>query len=453
MQTNRIILFTVKQHLHIFPIMLLLALIIFTMEVHGQVTIGSGKPPVLGALLDLKEYDFDDIDTENRTTASRGVNLPRVRLVDKDKLLPMFDNMKDITTYNKNGINYSKADEDSKHIGLIVYNLTDDPVKEFSEGIYYWNGAFWQRNIGLWNKVGSDKPAVENADDSYLQGKVVVGGKSIINDAFLSVHGTVNISGDAIVASNPSAILDIQSANKGVLIPKIGLSGIDDKTTVEAPAKGLMVYNTNKSMVKGEGLYINYGNEKIPEWVGFVNNFSDKSNQYQFSGFEYIMADEPVRKEVAQNKRVNDLELGMELSVTVPPMSENQIMINYSIPAGQYERSEDDPSAYIGIRFMKKIGDAPYEESPKGSRKYAVAKVRGIYYMVTIASTTVEMVTNKTNAPLVVKYKLYGYIETGNGKNLHVIYNRWSNDDTKDNYNWGIATMISQVYTKAWKNK
>lgn len=39
MQTNRIILFTVKQHLHIFPIMLLLALIIFTMEIHGQVTI------------------------------------------------------------------------------------------------------------------------------------------------------------------------------------------------------------------------------------------------------------------------------------------------------------------------------------------------------------------------------------------------------------------------------
>lgn len=131
------------QQLRMLLMVLLLALAAFTTELQAQVTIGSGKIPVTGSLLDLKEYDLTDPDSDNGTTATKGFNLPRVRLVDLDKLLPMFDNMKDANTYNKGGIDYPKIVEDNRHIGLMVYNLTEDSNKGFTEGLYYWNGLKW----------------------------------------------------------------------------------------------------------------------------------------------------------------------------------------------------------------------------------------------------------------------------------------------------------------------
>lgn len=139
----------IKEYSQILLIPLLLfGLTIFTTELYGQVTIGSGKPPVTGALLDLKEFDLTDPDSENGTTAFMGFNLPRVRLVDPDKLLPMFERMKDVDTYRKHGADYSKTDEDAKHVGLIVYNLTEDSDKGFIEGVYYWNGQKWIISTG-----------------------------------------------------------------------------------------------------------------------------------------------------------------------------------------------------------------------------------------------------------------------------------------------------------------
>lgn len=87
--------FKKKQQLPLLFTVLLFTLTIFTTKLHAQVTIGSGKPPITGCLLDLKEYDLTDAGSDNGTSSTKGFNLPRVRLVDLDKLLPMFDNLKD----------------------------------------------------------------------------------------------------------------------------------------------------------------------------------------------------------------------------------------------------------------------------------------------------------------------------------------------------------------------
>lgn len=44
-------------------------------------------------------------------------------------------------------------------------------------------------------------------------------------------------------APNPSSILDIVSTNKGLLIPRVSLTGNTDVTTIPNPANGLLVYN------------------------------------------------------------------------------------------------------------------------------------------------------------------------------------------------------------------
>lgn len=42
---------------------------------------------------------------------------------------------------------------------------------------------------------------------------------------------------------NPSAVLDVVSTNKGLLIPRVSLTGNTDLTTIPNPANGLLVYN------------------------------------------------------------------------------------------------------------------------------------------------------------------------------------------------------------------
>lgn len=50
---------------------------------------------------------------------------------------------------------------------------------------------------------------------------------------------------------DPSAMLDIVSTNKGLLIPRVALTSTTDVTTIPSPVTSLMVYNTNTGMTGG----------------------------------------------------------------------------------------------------------------------------------------------------------------------------------------------------------
>jgi hypothetical protein len=80
------------------------------------------------------------------------------------------------------------------------------------------------------------------------------------------------------VGSNPtninsSAILDIESSNKGVLFPRVALTSSTDQTTVSSPAIGLLVYNVGTATLKPEGYYFWNGTE----WRLFSNQASSAS--------------------------------------------------------------------------------------------------------------------------------------------------------------------------------
>ena len=51
--------------------------------------------------------------------------------------------------------------------------------------------------------------------------------------------------------ANPSAMLDVSSTSKGLLIPRVSLTSTNDVTTIASPATSLLVYNTNAAMVGG----------------------------------------------------------------------------------------------------------------------------------------------------------------------------------------------------------
>ena len=55
---------------------------------------------------------------------------------------------------------------------------------------------------------------------------------------------------------DPSSILDISATNKGVLFPRVALTGINDNRTVANPAEGLLIYNTTNNSTLTSGFYV-----------------------------------------------------------------------------------------------------------------------------------------------------------------------------------------------------
>ena len=88
-------------------------------------------------------------------------------------------------------------------------------------------------------------------------------GSGIVN---LSAYTGVSINTTAI-APVASAMLDITSGNKGLLIPRVSLLSNVDVATIAAPATSLLVYNTNAGMTNGALGFWYYDGTK---WVPFL---------------------------------------------------------------------------------------------------------------------------------------------------------------------------------------
>lgn len=164
-------------------------------QLQAQVTIGDGIPPQKFSILELSTL-----------STKGGIRLPQ--LTTREKLDLSLETL-------------TNPEEIEKAKGLTVYDITANSVE-------YWDGAVWERLdiVGPWrisnSNPGSDTIPTQNNQNIYQMGRVSV--------------GTSN--------GHPSAALNIYSNNKGVLLPRVTLTGSNDITTIPNPAKGLLVYNT-----------------------------------------------------------------------------------------------------------------------------------------------------------------------------------------------------------------
>lgn len=106
-------------------LIILVGLFVIASTAKTQVTIGSSSSPSPGSLLDLKEHDVKGANS------SKGLLLPRVLLQELGSLAPAYTG--------------SDSDLIKGHIGLIVFNMTDDLDKGLCKGVYLWRGSAWVR--------------------------------------------------------------------------------------------------------------------------------------------------------------------------------------------------------------------------------------------------------------------------------------------------------------------
>ncbi|MGY0407893.1 MAG: hypothetical protein ACWIPJ_06005 [Polaribacter sp.] len=73
---------------------------------------------------------------------------------------------------------------------------------------------------------------------------------------------------------DPSSALDITSTNKGLLIPRVALTGLTDKITINEPANSLLVYNTAIAGSNASAVTPGYYYWNGTTWVKFVSTSS-----------------------------------------------------------------------------------------------------------------------------------------------------------------------------------
>jgi len=91
---------------------------------------------------------------------------------------------------------------------------------------------------------------------------------------YLSSQNVV-VTDDVSYSPDASSMLDVKSTTKGMLMPQIALTGVNDASTITSPATSLLVYNTATVTGLTPGFYYNTGTAIAPVWTRLTTGIAD----------------------------------------------------------------------------------------------------------------------------------------------------------------------------------
>ncbi|RKE82809.1 beta strand repeat-containing protein [Chryseobacterium sp. AG363] len=246
------------------------------------------------------------------------------------------------------------------------------------------------------------------------------------------VGGNVGVGTNA---PDNSALLELNTTNRGFLLPRVSLTSMTDGSTIPSPAKALMVYNSNTGLAPyGEGVYYNSGTSTAPSW----SKLAPQTTDYQLLGVFTDTATFPVDQLATGNGVIiNNLDLGLSVSVTVPANSTAKIVVDYNVPVGTTNTASNE-LGYYGVRFIRNGG-----EEPAGSRKYTIPEGNNGSQMVSTVGKYAETYNNTSASPVIITYTLNGYVESTNHP---VRFNMWA--ASGQNFNWGVGSISATAFAK-----
>ncbi|MBL4705818.1 MAG: hypothetical protein JKY54_14930 [Flavobacteriales bacterium] len=93
--------------------------------------------------------------------------------------------------------------------------------------------------------------------------KLIIISCLLISNKFYAQTGNVGIG---TYTPDSSAKLDISATDKGILLPRVTLTGLNDATTIAGPAASLLIWNTGDTWGDA-AYYYNNGTTATPIWA------------------------------------------------------------------------------------------------------------------------------------------------------------------------------------------
>jgi hypothetical protein len=228
----------------------------------GQVTIGTGTPPLDGVVLDLKEWE----DQTGNANSTRGVTVPRVFLTDINNLFPMLTGMESDYEISKRS-----------HIGMVVYNM--NITAPFEKGLYVWNGVKWVRNILANNGLSMSQDTVQMGGDLIQNTAINLGSYNLNFSNSVGATGNVGIGTSSTAV--PVAKLEVNGTVKVDSTLTAGGIFILDSVTKALPANSvsLLVRDNNTGVVFSVGTN---GNSKPFSYLIYKITCANSSGNYDW---------------------------------------------------------------------------------------------------------------------------------------------------------------------------
>lgn len=173
-----------------------------------------------------------------------------------------------------------------------------------------------------------------------------------------------------------------------------------------------------------------------------------RSNRLSLYDIATIEATNSIRATLsAGTSTINDLDIGLSQTITIPANYEAVIKVTHSVPMGA-EVEEIPLGTYMGIRFLKNG-----IEASAGSRKFslplqgdAAGHSSHIAKMNTLSALYTEILP-ATSSDRTFTFSLDGYIEqNAEVDDITYVFNRYAQSGA--NYNWGNANMTVEIYIK-----
>lgn len=140
----------------------------------------------------------------------------------------------------------------------------------------------------------------------------------------------IGINGTGAAANN-SALLDVSATDKGMLIPRVALTGTNDVTTVAGPAVSLLIYNTATAATVNPGYYYWNGTQWVALATGanwsLTGNLGTTAANYIGTGDNTALS---IRTNAVSRIHVNPAGL-VGIGTTNPS---NQLQVNGDIRLG-----------------------------------------------------------------------------------------------------------------------
>ena len=83
---------------------------------------------------------------------------------------------------------------------------------------------------------------------------------------------------------NPSAILDVSSSNKGILIPRVALTASNVAAPLTAPVASLLIYNTATAGTVHDNVIPGYYYWTGAQWTRLINGGTGINDQWNLLG-------------------------------------------------------------------------------------------------------------------------------------------------------------------------